>query len=141
MGPQKMVALIEKLGRNGDITCEAVRKETAKPTAGRPKAFVFRYKAHYQSVQVATALYKSRVDRRDELVALQEIIKRAAGAVVTSFAPRDSLFATVQAKEHRWCRQVGESGGWRVEARKPEATSQIARSQKPAAWRAPRGTS
>ena len=40
-----MVALIEKLARDGGATREAARKETAKPKPGRPKAFVFSYRA------------------------------------------------------------------------------------------------
>src|SRR4026209_515738 len=39
--PQKMVALVEKIAREGGATREALRKETAKPKAGRPKAFIF----------------------------------------------------------------------------------------------------
>ncbi|HXQ77243.1 MAG TPA: ParB/RepB/Spo0J family partition protein, partial [Gemmatimonadaceae bacterium] len=45
--PQKMVALIEKISRDGGATREAVRKdkEAAKPKAGRPKHYTFKYKA------------------------------------------------------------------------------------------------
>jgi ParB family transcriptional regulator, chromosome partitioning protein len=73
--PQKMVALIEKLGRDGAITREAVRKETAKPKAGRPKAYVFSYKAPTKAFKLQLRFTKSRVDRDEVIAALQEIIK------------------------------------------------------------------
>src|SRR6187401_2745987 len=41
---QKMIALVEKLAGQGTATREAARRETAKPTAGRPKYFVFAFK-------------------------------------------------------------------------------------------------
>ena len=59
--PQKMVALIEKLGRDGAITREAVRKETAKPKAGRPKAYTFSYKAPTKAFKLQLRFTKSRV--------------------------------------------------------------------------------
>src|ERR1044071_5360955 len=37
--PQKMIALIEKIGREGGLTRQEARKETAKPKPGRPKAY------------------------------------------------------------------------------------------------------
>ena len=45
--PEKMIALIEQLtreGRQGGPTREQARKVTAKPKPGRPKSFVFRYR-------------------------------------------------------------------------------------------------
>jgi hypothetical protein len=39
-----MVALVERIAREGGTTRAAVRKETAKPKAGRPKAYIFSYK-------------------------------------------------------------------------------------------------
>ena len=38
-----MVALIEKISRDGGATREAARKEPAKPKPGRPKAYVSSY--------------------------------------------------------------------------------------------------
>jgi ParB family chromosome partitioning protein len=79
--PQKMVALVDKLSRDGDVTREAVRKETAKPRAGRPKAYVFSYKAPTKAFKLQLRFTKSRVDRDEVIAALQEIIRelRAAG--------------------------------------------------------------
>ena len=73
--PQKMIALIEKMGRDGGTTREAVRKETAKPKAGRPKFYVFSYKAPTKAFKLQLRFTKSRVDRDEVIAALQEIIK------------------------------------------------------------------
>ena len=74
--PQKMVALIEKLSRDGgSVTREAARKETAKPKPGRPKAYVFSYKAPTKAFKLQLRFTKSRVDRDEVIAALQEIIK------------------------------------------------------------------
>jgi len=73
--PQKMIALIEKIGRDGGATREAVRKETTKPKAGRPKAYVFSYKAPTKAFRLQLRFTKSRVDRDEVIEALQAIIK------------------------------------------------------------------
>jgi ParB family chromosome partitioning protein len=73
--PQKMVALIEKLSRDGGVTREAVRKETAKPKPGRPKAFVYTYRAPTKAFNLQLRFAKSRVDRDEVIEALQQIIK------------------------------------------------------------------
>jgi ParB family chromosome partitioning protein len=73
--PQKMIALIEKMGRDGGFTREAVRKETAKPKAGRPKHYTFSYKAPTKAFRLQLRFTKSRVDRDEVIEALQAIIK------------------------------------------------------------------
>ena len=73
--PQKMIALIEKISRDGGTTREAVRKETARPKPGRPKAYVFSYKAPTKAFKLQLRFTKSRVDRDEVIAALQEIIK------------------------------------------------------------------
>jgi ParB family chromosome partitioning protein len=73
--PQKMVALIDKIAQDGGTTREAVRKETAKPKPGRPKAYVFSYKAPTKAFKLQLRFTKSRVDRDEVIAALQEIIK------------------------------------------------------------------
>jgi ParB family chromosome partitioning protein len=75
--PQKMVALIEKISRDGGTTREAVRreKETAKPKAGRPKHYTFSYKAPTKAFNLQLRFTKSRVDRDEVIEALQAIIK------------------------------------------------------------------
>src|ERR1043165_5926900 len=43
--PQKMVALVRRLTRDGQtVTREEARRAVAKPKPGRPKAFVFQYR-------------------------------------------------------------------------------------------------
>jgi ParB family chromosome partitioning protein len=73
--PQKMVALVEKISREGGVTREAVRKETAKPKAGRPKAFVFNYKAPTKTFNLSLRFAKARVERDEVISALEAIIK------------------------------------------------------------------
>jgi ParB family chromosome partitioning protein len=75
--PQKMIALVEKISRDGG-TREAVRrdKEAAKPkTAGRPKHYTFSYKAPTKAFRLQLRFTKSRVDRDEVIEALQAIIK------------------------------------------------------------------
>jgi ParB family chromosome partitioning protein len=72
--PQKMVALVERISRDGGATREVVRKETAKPKAGRPKAFVFSYKAPTKAFKLQLRFTKSRVERDEVIQALEAII-------------------------------------------------------------------
>ena len=72
---QKMVALIEKIARDGGSTREEVRKETAKPKAGRPKAFVFSYKAPSKAFKLQLRFTKPRVEREEVISALEAIIQ------------------------------------------------------------------
>ena len=71
----RMVALIEKMSRDGGATREALRKETAKPKAGRPKSYVFSYRAPTKAFRLQLRFTKSRVERDEVISALQEIIK------------------------------------------------------------------
>lgn len=75
--PQKMVALVEKIARDGGTTREAVRKDkdAAKPKAGRPKHYIFSYKAPTKAFKLQLRFTKSRVDRDEVIEALQAIIK------------------------------------------------------------------
>ena len=73
--PEKMVALIEKLTRDGGATREAARKETAKPKPGRPKSFVFAYKAPTKAFNLQLKFNKSKVEREEVISALEAIIK------------------------------------------------------------------
>jgi ParB family chromosome partitioning protein len=73
--PQKMVALVEKISRDGGATREQVRKETAKPKPGRPKAYVFSYKAPTKAFRLQLRFAKARVDRDEVIHALQGIIE------------------------------------------------------------------
>ena len=55
--------MIEKLSRDGGATREAARKETAKPKPGRPKSFVFSYRAPTKAFNLQLKFAKSRVER------------------------------------------------------------------------------
>ncbi len=72
--PQKMVSLVERIARDGGTTREAVRKETAKPKSGRPKAFVFSYKAPTKAFKLQLRFSKSRVERDEVIQALEAIL-------------------------------------------------------------------
>jgi ParB family transcriptional regulator, chromosome partitioning protein len=73
--PEKMAALVEKIAREGGATREEVRRETAKPKVGRPKAYVFSYKAPTKAFKLQLRFTKSRVDRDEVIHALEAIIK------------------------------------------------------------------
>jgi ParB family chromosome partitioning protein len=79
--PQKMVALIEKISRgdNATVTREAVRKETARPKPGRPKAYVFSYKAPTKAFNLQLKFTKSKVERQEVISALEAIIEELRG--------------------------------------------------------------
>ena len=70
-----MVALVEKIAREGGATREALRKETAKPKAGRPKAFIFSYRAPTKAFKLQLRFTKSRVERDEVISALEAIIQ------------------------------------------------------------------
>jgi ParB family chromosome partitioning protein len=74
--PNKMVSLVEKMARDGGVTREAIRKEAAKPKPGRPKAFVFSYKAPTKAFKLQLRFTKSRVEREEVIEALEGIIKQ-----------------------------------------------------------------
>ena len=78
--PQKMVALVEKISREGGTTREVVRRETAKPKPGRPKAFTFSYKAPTKAFKLQLKFAKSRVERDEVIEALEAIIKELRAA-------------------------------------------------------------
>ena len=73
--PQKMVALIEKISRDGGATREQVRQETARPKPGRPKAYVFSYRAPTKAFKLQLRFSKARVDRDEVIHALEGIIQ------------------------------------------------------------------
>ncbi|HEX5217155.1 MAG TPA: ParB/RepB/Spo0J family partition protein [Vicinamibacterales bacterium] len=74
--PQKMIAFIEQLTRDGHTgpTREQARKVAAKPQVGRPKAFVFQYKAPTKNFNLKLQFRKSEVDRTEVIAALEGII-------------------------------------------------------------------
>ncbi len=75
--PQKMVALIERISRDGGATREAVRreKETAKTKAGRPKHYVFAFRPPTKAFNLKLSFNKSRASKDDVIEALESIIR------------------------------------------------------------------
>jgi len=72
---QKMAELVERIAREGGATREEVRRETAKPKAGRPKSYVFSYRAPTKAFKLQLRFTKSRVDRDEVIHALEAILK------------------------------------------------------------------
>jgi len=97
-----MVALVDKIARDGGATREAVRKETAKPKPGLPKAYIFSYKAPTKAFRLQLRFTKSRVDRDEVIPALQNIIDAS-----TSCARRRNRTAGAKTIQHRAARARG----------------------------------
>lgn len=75
--PQKMIAFIERLTREGSgapVTREQARKVAAKPKPGRPKAFVFQYRPPTKTFNLKLQFKKSEVDKKEVISALESII-------------------------------------------------------------------
>jgi ParB family chromosome partitioning protein len=73
--PQKMLALVEKLTGQGGATRQDVRKETARPTPGRPKHFVFAFKPPTKAFDLRLSFKKARVDKDEIISTLENILK------------------------------------------------------------------
>jgi len=72
---QKMVALVERIARDGGATPrETVRRETARAKPGRPKAFTFNYKAPTKAFKLQLRFSKARVERDEVIAALEAIL-------------------------------------------------------------------
>jgi ParB family chromosome partitioning protein len=78
--PQKMLALVERLAGQGGATRQDVRKETARPKPGRPKAFVFAFRPPTKSFALRLSFKKSRVDKSEIIEALENIIRELRSA-------------------------------------------------------------
>jgi ParB family chromosome partitioning protein len=74
--PQKMIAFVEQLTRDGGATREKARQvAAAKPVkVGRPKAFVFQYRPPTKTFNLKLQFRKSDVDRSEVIAALESII-------------------------------------------------------------------
>jgi ParB family chromosome partitioning protein len=70
----KMIALVEKLASRGLTTREQVRKQTAKPKAGRPKAFTFSYRAPTKDFALKLRFRKGQVQQDEVIEALEAIL-------------------------------------------------------------------
>lgn len=72
---KKMMALVEKIASAGGATRQQVREATAKPKPGRPKAYVFQFKAPTKAFNLKLKFQKSRASRDEVIAALEAILK------------------------------------------------------------------
>jgi len=73
--PRKMMALVEKITRDGSTpTRQHARDATAKPKRGRPRAFTFNYKAPTKAFQLKMTFSKHQVERGEIISALERIL-------------------------------------------------------------------
>jgi ParB family transcriptional regulator, chromosome partitioning protein len=73
--PQKMLALVEKMVTQGGVTRQEIRKQTAKPKAGKPKSFTFSFRPPAKHFNLRMSFRKGRVDKSEIIEALENIIK------------------------------------------------------------------
>ena len=73
--PQKMMALVEKIASQGGATREQVRKETAAPKPGRPKAFVFAFRPPSKAFNLRLSFNKKTASKDEIISALEAILE------------------------------------------------------------------
>jgi len=73
--PEKMTALIEKIASQGGTTRQQLREAAAKPQPGRPKHYVFAFKAPTKAFNLKLSFNKSRASRDEIIDALEAILK------------------------------------------------------------------
>jgi ParB family transcriptional regulator, chromosome partitioning protein len=74
--PGKMLALVERLSSQGGVTRQDVRRVTSKsPAPGRPKPFVYAFRAPSKAFNLRLRFSKSRVDKREIIETLENIIR------------------------------------------------------------------
>lgn len=71
--PQKMVAVIEQISRDG-ATRQQLRRATSKRKPGRPKAYTFSYRPPTKAFSLKLSFKKSDVDRTELISALESIL-------------------------------------------------------------------
>jgi ParB family chromosome partitioning protein len=72
--PQKMIALIEELTRDGRVTREQARRASMNPKVGRPKPFIFKYRPPTKAFDLRLQFRRSEIDRSEVISALEGII-------------------------------------------------------------------
>jgi len=73
---EKMLALIEKIASQGGATRAEVRKDLAKPKPGRPKNYVFAFRAPSKAFALKLKFTKGHVARQEVIEALEEILSQ-----------------------------------------------------------------
>jgi len=72
---EKMTALVEKIAGQGGATRQQLRDAAAKPKAGRPKHYVFAFRAPTKAFNLKLSFNKSRASRDEVIDALEAIIR------------------------------------------------------------------
>jgi ParB family chromosome partitioning protein len=72
--PSKMAALVQKISEEGGATRADIRKATARPKMGRPKAFVFTYRPTSKAFNLKLRFSRGRVERDEIIRALEAIL-------------------------------------------------------------------
>ena len=73
--PEKMTALVERIASQGGTTRQQLREAVAKPKIGRPKHYVFAFKAPSKAFNLKLSFNKSRASREDVIDALEAILR------------------------------------------------------------------
>jgi ParB family transcriptional regulator, chromosome partitioning protein len=74
--PEKMTALVERIAsQGGGPTRQQLRDAVAKPKAGRPKHYVFAFKAPTKAFNLKLSFNKSRASREEIIDALEAILR------------------------------------------------------------------
>ncbi len=76
----KMIALVEKMASRGLTTREQVRKQKAKPKAGRPKSFTFAFRAPDKAYALRLSFRRSQVKDDEVIEALEAILAELRAA-------------------------------------------------------------
>lgn len=74
--PRKMMALVERITRDGAApTRKQAREAVARPKRGRPRAFIFSYKAPARTFNLKMTFSKHQVERSEIISALERILE------------------------------------------------------------------
>jgi len=73
---QKMIALVERLSRDGAVTRQQAREVVAKPKVGRPRNFTFSFRPPTKDFSLQLRFRKSQVEREEVISALERILEQ-----------------------------------------------------------------
>jgi ParB family chromosome partitioning protein len=73
---RKMIALVERITKDGNATRQRLREEAPKAAKrGRPKAFTFNFRPDTKAFNLKLSFAKSKVDRDEIINALESILR------------------------------------------------------------------
>ena len=70
-----MTALVEKIASQGGATRQQLRAEATRPKPGRPKHYVFAFRAPSKAFNLKLSFNKSRASRDEVIDALEGILR------------------------------------------------------------------